>query len=119
MPARTNLKIYRGETFNHIFIWKDSDDVPIDLTGYGARMHIRKKIDDTDPVLTLSSDDGTIVITEAEGKLRLHLSSSVTEDIDWLEAVYDLEVYISDVEETEIVTRLVEGKVTSFKEVTR
>ena len=47
-PAVVNLTIYQGSTFMQEFQWKTGNPaVPVDLTGYTARMQIRPKV--TDP----------------------------------------------------------------------
>ena len=79
----------------------------------------RKKVDDADPPLVvLTTENGKIEIIPDEGKIVLSITAAETKDYNWTEAVYDLELVIID-NITEIVTRLIEGRVTAFKEVTR
>jgi len=118
MPGKTNLKIYKGATFRHVFIWKDGDEVPLNITGYTARMQVRKKIDDVATLLELTTENGGITITPLEGKIALYVSAEATAALTWVDGVYDLEMIIQ-IDGVDDVTRLVEGKVTVFKEVTR
>lgn len=113
--APLNLTIEQGSTFRFSLTWSDTFNVPIDLTGYTARMHIRDVI--TNPVflLELTTGNGRIAITPLLGKIELILSDTITAAITWTSGVYDLEI-ISPAGE---VTRLVQGTVTVSPEVTR
>ena len=64
MPAaKLNLTIEQGATYKKKFTWKDSAGVAIDLSGYSARMHIRKSKASSDPPLVeLTNTNGGIVL---------------------------------------------------------
>lgn len=68
----------RGDTLTLAFMWKESNNgPPLPLTGCTARQHLRK----TDKlsagvVVELSSGDGGIVISEADGKAVVTFSAS-------------------------------------------
>jgi hypothetical protein len=120
MPGKLNLKINQGETFKHTLKWLDANEQPINNTGYSGKMHIRAKVDTATTLLTFSSNpadtpNGTITFGGADGSIVLYLSAAATSAIDWLSGVYDLEITDSLGD----ITRLVEGKVTVTKEVTR
>lgn len=120
MAGKLNLKINKGETFRHTLTWLDATEAPVNLTGYKARMQIRPDIDSDQVLLFFASDpllnpDGTITLTNATGEIELYLSAVDTAAITWSAGVYDLEMYQSSDE----VTRLVEGKISVSKEVTR
>lgn len=70
----------------------DGSGSPVDLTGVTARLQMRAKRAD-DPLLAeLSTDDGTITITDAVGgKAALNFTSSATEVWTFAAAIYDLE----------------------------
>lgn len=119
MPGKLNLKINRGETFRHLLKWQDANEAPIDLTGYSARMHVRSSVDAPTTLLELTTANNKISFPNADqGEILLHLTAAETAALTWDTGVYDLElvIVIALVEE---VTRLVEGKVTVTKEVTR
>jgi len=118
MPGKYNFKIYRGETLRRVFIYKDATETAVDLSGYSARLQVRAKIDDTDVLLSLTTDNGGIEIVPLEGKIILHATAAATTAMTWTEGVYDLELYYMD-GLVEDVTRLVEGRVSTVKEVTR
>lgn len=55
-PGVHNLTVYQGAYWSQAVLWKDSDDVPVDLTGYTARMQVRKTFDATDVQITLETN---------------------------------------------------------------
>jgi hypothetical protein len=113
-PADINLTIYQGATFSKEFIWL-LGGTPVDLTGSTAVMQIRPTIDSDQIILTLSTATGDIVLVEVEGKITIVISAEDTADLTFIRAVYDLEIHNLDGS----VTRLIQGKVTLSKEVTR
>jgi hypothetical protein len=116
MAGKLNLKINQGETFRHTLLWKDSNEVAIDLTGYTARMHVRAKIEDTSTLIVLTTENGRIVISNpAQGEIKLYISATDTTTMTWTSGVYDLEMVNAGGD----VIRLIEGKVSVTKEVTR
>jgi len=112
--GKLDLTIEQGATFEHILIWKDTDEVVINLTDYDARMQIRTAVDSNSVIHELTVTNSGITITGTEGKITLQISATKTASFNWTEAVYDLELISSG----GIVTRLVEGRVFLNKEVT-
>ena len=120
MAGKLNLKINKGETFRYTLKWLDATETPVDLTSYEARMQVRPDIDSDQILLTFASDpllnpDGTITLNPTTGEIVLWLGATTTAALTWTAGVYDLEMYQSADE----VTRLVEGKISVTKEVTR
>jgi len=87
---------------------------PKDLTGWTARMQIRESLEDATVILDLVSP-ADITIDVSDAKITITIIATVTETLDFDEAVYDLEL----VDGSGNVTRLTEGSVTLCKEVTR
>jgi hypothetical protein len=116
-PATVNLTIYQGSTFSQEFQWKSGDPaVPVDLTGYAARMQIREKISSPNYIVNLTTENGGIVIRDAvNGKFSIEISADATTTMNFKTAVYDLEFVSPD----GIVRRLLGGTVTLSPEVTR
>lgn len=115
-PAKLPLKIYQGATFRKVVTWKVGDPaVPVDLTGCSARMHVRAKLEATTPLLVLTTENGGIALGGTEGTVTLYVSDSDTSALDWVAAVYDLEIEFTNGD----VRRLLYGAVTVSKEVTR
>lgn len=115
-PAKHNLYVYRGATLSEDVTWKDENGVPIDLTGFTARMHMRETMDSATPFLTLTTENGGITLGGAAGTIDILASATATSAITATAGVYDLELVASD---TITVTRLLEGIVFISPEVTR
>ncbi|MCH5583104.1 hypothetical protein [Pseudomonas syringae] len=95
---------------------------PFDLTSCAARMQIRDRVDGK-VLLNFSSDpfavpvpDGSITVDVELAALVVRLNASKTTDIEWLRAVYDLELITPD-GAVYPVTAI--SKVTVGEEVTR
>ena len=115
MAAVYDITIEQGATFRLSLIWKDSSNVPVNLTGYTARMQVRRSYTDTVIQLAMTTEGGSITLGGAAGTINVVSAATATEDIATRAGVYDLELMSSN----GVVTRLVEGKVTVKPEVTR
>ncbi len=110
-----DILIEQGATFRLRLIWKDSAEVPIDLTGYTARMQVRRKHSAADPALiSFTTENGGITLGGAAGTIVVEGLATLTDDLPAKPCVYDLELVNGTV-----VTRLIEGAVTITPEVTR
>jgi hypothetical protein len=115
-----SITIIQGSTFNLELQYLDSEETPINLTDYHTQMQIRPDFaDNTNTIYaTLSSsldDDGSGIVINGEiGSITLNLSAEKTKNLNFDEALYDLELYSGS-----FVTRILEGKVKLRKEVTR
>jgi hypothetical protein len=89
-------------------------ETPMDLTGATARMQIREDIDDAAFALELTTANSRIVIDTAAAKLTRFIAAGDTTALAIEDGVYDLEL----VQGSEI-TRIEQGKVKVFAEVTR
>ena len=123
--GRYSFIIEQGATTNFQINWTDESGSAIDLTDYHARMQLRPAVESDVVYLSLSSSlesDGTGINLSgsnfetplASGSLAIYISADTTEDLDFNEAYYDLELVKGSV-----VTRLLEGKVKLSKNVTR
>jgi FlaG/FlaF family flagellin (archaellin) len=115
MAAVYDITIEQGATFRLSLVWKDSSNVPVNLTGYTARMQVRRSYTDTVIQLAMTTESGSITLGGSAGTINVVSAAAATEDIAARAGVYDLELMSSD----GVVTRLVEGKVTIKPEVTR
>lgn len=109
-----DLVIEQGATLNTTFTWKDPSGTPINLTGYSARAMFRPDYR-SNTILSLSTSDGTIVITGASGIISFNVPASTTSYLSTGNGVWDLELISS----SGIVTRLVGGSYDVSAEVTR
>ena len=114
--ARIDLVLEQGATWDTPFTWETSPNVPKDLTGWTARMHIRTEVDTPTTLMELTTTAGTLVVDGPTGTTSLNVAPAVTAALTWTEGVYDLEL----VRGAELeVRRLVEGRVRLSPEVTR
>lgn len=117
-PVAMSLTIYQGATFRQSFTWKTGDPPePVDLTGCSARAQIRENYSSTAPLVSLTTENGGIVLGGVEGSIALYLSATATAALPGLDkmAYWDLEIVWVNGD----VTRLFQGRVTISKEVTR
>lgn len=110
-----NIVVKNGATFRRQMTWKTEAGNPINLTGYTAKLQIRKSANAPEAVVTLDSSNGTIELGGAAGTIVLNMSAAVTDAITLSNGVYDLEL----TSPTGFVTRLLFGSVTFVKGVTR
>jgi len=110
-----DIYIEQGATYNQPLVWKDSSGTAVNVTGYTARMQIRKTVDATTIILTLTTENGRIIVGGANGLITLLVSAADTAALTTFCGVYDLEV----ISPAGVVTRLLEGQVEVSKEVTR
>lgn len=97
--------VYRGETLQRVFTYKDSDGVAVDLTGYSASMQVRKSLADG-VALELSTVNSRITLGGAAGTVTLIVSATDTATVDVGQYFYDLELTSG----SSVVTRLIEGR---------
>lgn len=114
-PAIYNLTIYQGANFSQQFTWTDTNNTPINLTGYTARMHARTSVNAPTPFLNLTSPSGGITLGGSAGTVTVALTAAATAAIDEVLGVYDLELVAPSGD----VTRFLQGTVTISREVTR
>ncbi|MCY1167132.1 hypothetical protein D9M73_70890 [compost metagenome] len=114
-PGAYALTIYQGATFQLRVIWQDSNRVPIDLTGYTARMQIRERLAATTTLANMTTENGGITLGGAAGTIDLLLTAVETAAISAIRGVYDLEL----VSPTGVVSKVLADEVDFVKEVTR
>jgi hypothetical protein len=113
--AQYDFQIEQGATLRKPIVWKDGTGVVVNLTGYTAKMQVRRSVASEEVLLELSTDNGRIGITPLDGQVELIFSAATTESIDWRRGKYDLE--LTDADGT--VTRLIEGEISISREITR
>lgn len=112
-PGEHDLYIVRGDTYQQTFVYESPADTPVDLSAASARFQIRRN-ETADDILLSATSDSEITLG-ADGSIVVEVASSVTEDLDFKKARYDLEVTLAD------GTRrtLLAGNITLIKDVTR
>lgn len=125
--GKYSFTIEQGATLDFELAYKDSNNDPIDLTGYQGRMQIRPSIGSDTAYITLSSSldaDGTGLNFSGSsglnpptsGTIGIYISANSSSQLDFGEAVYDLELATGS--SYPVVTRLLEGQVRLSKNVT-
>jgi hypothetical protein len=119
IPAEWNFTIYQGATFRRTLTLNESDGVtPVDLTGCTLRMQLREELESATPAIELTNTNGRLTIldqTTNKGKVRVLVTDEETAALTFDSAVFDMELEYAD----GTVDRILEGKVTLDKEVTR
>jgi hypothetical protein len=112
-PGKYNIICPQGATFSKTLTWK-IDDVPVNLTGYTARMQAKDKHKSTcAPILNVTTENGGITLGGSAGTIDILISAEETSVFYAKEYVYDLELVTDD-----IVYRIIEGKFIVTPEVT-
>jgi hypothetical protein len=115
---KLSLKIDQGSTFIKQVTWKTGTAeaaTPVDLTGCTARMQVRERVESTDILLTLTTENGRITLGGVAGTVDLRVEADDTAALNFRTGVYDLEIEFAD----GTVRRLLSGGVSLSLEVTR
>jgi hypothetical protein len=113
IPGKYNMICPQGSTFSQNLTWL-VNEIPVNLTGFAARMQVREKHTSPTTVLSLVSPTH-ITLGASAGTIDINVSASATSDIVPKDYVYDLEMISS----SNIVSRIIEGKFIVTPEVTR
>jgi hypothetical protein len=125
-----NITIEQGSTFGRL-VSVEQPDLATDptgatfenfqLSGFTARMHIRRTIETTTPMITLTTENGRIAINPNivdfptnNNEISLSITAADTATI-LSSGVYDLEI----ISATGTVSKVIRGDVTLIPEVTR
>jgi hypothetical protein len=115
LPANYDLTIRQGSTWTQYIIWKNSDNNPVNLIDYTARMQVRPVLQSETIIVDLTTENGRITLGGANGTLMLKLEADTTAAIQQSSGVYDLELESFD----GTVTAILQGRVKFPREVTR
>lgn len=115
MAGIYDITIEQGTNFSLNLTYKDSAQAPIDLTGYTAKMQMRPFASSARVFFERSTTNGTISLGGAAGTVLITATAEETAALNFLNAVYDIELY-SPIDTT---IRLLQGKVIMSQEVTR
>lgn len=118
-PASLDLTVYKGSTYSKLIQWKTGEPAtPVDLTGCTARMQIRKRVNDTEILETLTTENGKLTIyNAAEGRIRIDIPAATSTAYPFTSGVYDLEIVYPAPSTT--VYRILQGCFAAIPEVTR
>lgn len=132
-PAIAPMTVVRGATWEDEFTYTDDNGVPVDLTGYEARLQVRTLdgqygASTTDTLLMQLSTVGLAPqlfwSTAAGGRLLIHVAAADTAILNpanerKVTRVYGLEVYLPAGVDPEYVIPLVQGKLVVMGETVR
>ena len=104
----------QGAAFAMRATYKDSNAAAVDLTGYTARMQVRKSVASATVILELTTSNSRITLGGSAGTVDLAVTAADMAAISAGVYVYDLEL-VND----SAVTRLIQGAFTVSAEVTR
>lgn len=115
-----NILCEQGTTFVRVLELQSPNPVDssvyevYDLTGHTARMQVRRTIDSSAVIISLTTENGGIQIDGDDGKITIIMSDSQTAALT-SSGVYDLEIE----DPSGNVSRVVQGTFTLSQEVTR
>ena len=115
-PFKHPLTIIQGATLRDVTTWTaGTPAVAVDLTGCTARMQIRATVDSTEVLVSLTTENGGIILGGTAGTVTIYMNDTATAAITWRAGVYDLEILFGSGD----VRRLLYGGVGVSPEVTR
>lgn len=118
-----NITCQQGSTFTRTITLRypdpQSSDVDPeyllwDFTGYTARMQIRRTIESSTVLLSLTTENGRITLGSNTGIMELLITAADTATIS-SSGVYDIEI----ISPTGVTDRILQGNFTLSEEVTR
>jgi hypothetical protein len=113
-PGKYNFICPQGATFSKQLSYL-IDSIPVDLTGYTARMQVREKASNSTKILNLTTENDGIILGGCSGTIKINVDADTTSEIYAKTYVYDLELVSSE----NFVVRLIEGQFIVTPEVTR
>lgn len=116
LAGRYNMVCDQGSTFVREIEIMDSDETPYNLTGYTARMQVRREVESTGtPLIELSTTNGRLSISGTLGIITMSLTPTETASLT-RSGYYDLEIVQTS---TGKVFKVLRGEFRLEKEVTR
>ena len=114
MPAGIyNFTCEQGSTFARDIEVTNFDDSIRDLSGFTARMQVRKDMEAASALVELTTENGRIAITPNTGTVSLTISAADTAALQF-SGIYDLEL----IGGTGVVERLLQGNFNLDENVT-
>ena len=110
--GKYDITIEQGSDFSLSLTLKQNG-LPRQIAGYTARGSMRKTYDDS------VSYDFTFNTLGNDGVIVMEMTHAVTALLDAESYVYDLEIYTGTGSASDSVTRIIQGKATVSREVTR
>lgn len=87
------FRFEQGATFDVKMTYRNkSTGVPFDFTGYTAAMSFKENVEDAEPWLELTTENGGVTLGGALGTIDLYISPDDTEDFTVLKSYYTLDL---------------------------
>lgn len=115
LAGRYNFVCDQGSTFERTVDIKNPDGEVFSLTGYTARMQVRREIDSATTLIELTTANGRLAINGALGRISITLTPIETAALA-RGGYYDLEIVQTS---TGKVHKVLRGEFRLEKEVTR
>lgn len=115
LAGKYNIVCDQGSTFTRTLEIKTYEGTVFSLAGYTARMEVRRTLDASSTIVSLTTANGRISINGALGVITLSLTASETASLTQ-SGVYDLEIVKTATGE---VYKVVRGEFRLEKEVSR
>lgn len=115
MTARYDFKLNQGTDLTVPFFLTDESGKALNLSGFSAQMQLRSNSYTGNLIDTLTSENGGLVLDGDAGSLTVIFSHGKTEEYPATALVYDIEL----VSPSNLITRVVEGRIAVSPEVTR
>lgn len=89
-PKTVNLSVRNNADYRASIYW-GSGEVP--LSGLSAKMDIKSKKGASEVLLSLSTDNGGLIVHEVAGYIEIYIPYEITSTITWQIGVFDLILY--------------------------
>ncbi len=90
--ANWNITIDKGATWQKTLTITDSNDDPVDLTGYTGEMDIRATAFSDDTEFQIDTTTGNMILGGTAGTIGLLIEATETSDLNIPAGVYDLKL---------------------------
>ena len=120
-PGIYNFEVSQGSTINRVVTLTDENDALINLTGYTARMQIRRNADG-DLIHPTNAEfvSGTgLTIDGPAGTVTLNITAAQSATWPATTAVYSLELYAATASGVRTEEKVIAGRFVINREVTR
>ena len=114
MATFYNITGYQGDHIQLTLNLKESNSLPINLSGYGVRGQVRASYGSTGILLDLNPT----IISNQSGSVQININSYVSADIPISDHIYDIERHPSGILTGNSI-KLMRGKFSILPEVTR
>lgn len=88
--ASYDIVVERYAAYRQEFVYKDSDGVPVDVTGMTAKMQVRSRMGSVTKLLEFTDGDG--IMLGAGGSVVIEADEATTSQWDFKDAVYDIKL---------------------------